>query len=67
MGDFAEDLGKINDSLDRVQIRSKGKRFYLRATFPPQPGDGDKPKRYEISNGYAAHSEGLRCAKAKAL
>jgi integrase len=67
MADFREALGKTNTGLDRVQIRQKGDRLYLRATLPPKPGDGDKPKQYELSTGYGAHSEGLRFAKAKAL
>jgi integrase len=67
MGDFGEELGKINAVLDRVQIRQKGDRVYLRATLPPKPGDGDKPKRYELSTGYRTNADGLRFAKAKAL
>ncbi|MEG4149432.1 hypothetical protein [Microcoleus sp. Pol12B5] len=67
MRDFGEALGKANVALDRVQIRQKGDRLYLRATLPPKPGEGDKPKRYELSTGYGAHAEGLRFAKAKAL
>jgi integrase len=67
MADFREALGKTNAGLDRVQIRQKGDRLYLRATLPPKPDDGDKPKQYELSTGYGAHSEGLRFAKAKAL
>ena len=39
----------------------------MRATFPPKPGYGNKPKPYEIITGYGAHSEGLRFAKAKAM
>jgi integrase len=67
MGDFGEVLGKVNTTLDRVQIRQKGDRLYFRATLPPKPGDGDKPKRYELSTGYGANADGLRFAKAKAL
>ncbi len=60
MADFGEELGKINKSLDRVQIMQKGDRQYLRAVLPPKSGDGDKPKRYELSTGYGANSQGLR-------
>lgn len=67
MRDFGEALGKTNTALDRVQIRQKGDRLYLRATLPPKPGDGNKPKRCELSTGYGAHPEGLKFAKAKAL
>ncbi len=65
MRDFGEALGKANAALDRVQIRQKGDRLYLRATLPPKLGEGDKPKRCELSTGYGAHAEGLRFAKAK--
>ncbi|TAG98770.1 MAG: hypothetical protein EAZ18_00405 [Oscillatoriales cyanobacterium] len=67
MRDFGEELGRANKSLDKVQIRQKGDRLYLRATLPAKPGDGEKPKRYELSTGYGTHSEGLKFAKAKAL
>lgn len=67
MADFRESLGKVNKSLDRVKLRQKGDRLYLRATLPPKPGDGFEPKQYELSTGYGAHSDGLRFAKAKAL
>ncbi len=40
MADFRESLGKVNKSLDRVKLRQKGDRLYLRATLPPKPGDG---------------------------
>lgn len=67
MRDFGEELGKVNAGLDRIEIRRKNDRLYLRATLPPKPGDGDKPKRYELSTGYGANADGLRFAKAKAL
>ncbi len=67
MADFREDLGKTNAALDKVQIRVKSDRLYLRATLPPKPGDGGKAKQYDLSTGYGAHAEGLRFAKAKAL
>jgi hypothetical protein len=36
---FGEELGKANKSLDKVQIRQKGDRLYLRATANDFPAE----------------------------
>ncbi len=67
MGKLESALQKANDALDRVTIRQKGGRLYLRATLPPKPDDGDSPKQYEISTGAPFSPEGLAIAKGKAM
>lgn len=64
--DFSQRLAEVNEQLHLVKLRAKGDRLYLRGTFPPKPGEGSKPKRYEIASGCTATAAGLRIAKAKA-
>ena len=65
-GDFESQLARSNRQLERVRIRIKRKRLYLRATLPPKPGDGERPKQYDLPSGCAATPAGLKIAKAKA-
>lgn len=60
------DLEKANQALDRVKLRVKGNKLYLRATLPPKPGDGRKSKRYELSTGIPYNAKGIEYALAKA-
>jgi integrase len=61
---FDEKLAKANQQLDRVSIRARGKKLSIRGTFPPKPGDGSKPKSYEISTGKPATATGLEQVRA---
>ncbi len=45
----------------------RGKRLTLRGTLPPKPGDGFKPKQYNISPGLPATPEELKLAIVKAI
>ncbi len=59
-------LDWANTKLNRVTIIKRGNKLSLRATLPPKPGDGIKPKRYTISTGLFANATGLKLALAKA-
>lgn len=59
-------LDRANTKLNRVTIIKRGNKLSLRATLPPKPGDGIKPKRYTISTGLFANATGLKLALAKA-
>jgi hypothetical protein len=61
-----ERIREVNGHLSEVAIRRKGSKLYLRATLPPKPGDGDRPKQYELSTKCNATLEGLKIARAKA-
>lgn len=60
------DISKANSKLDKVTIVARGNKLSLRATLPPKPGDGNKPKRYMMSTGLPATAEGLKLAVIKA-
>ena len=55
-----QQIEKANSKLEKVRIIRRGNKLSLRATLPPKPGDGNKPKRYTISPGFAATTEGLK-------
>jgi integrase len=61
-----QEIKKANASLEKVKLFRRGKHLTLRGTFPPKPGDGDRPKQYIISIGLPATQEGVKLAKAKA-
>ena len=65
--DFQSQLASINQKLERVRLRKKGSRLYMRATLPPKPGDGDRAKQYDLSTGCNCTPAGLKVARAKAL
>ena len=81
---FGEDLGKIlartkidislrlqaiNQQLEKVSLRQKGGRLYVRGkandSFPPRPGQ-QQPRRVELALHCNASMAGLKVAKAKA-
>lgn len=55
-----QQIEKANTKLEKVRIIKRGSKLSLRATLPPKPGDGVKPKRYTISPGFSATAEGLK-------
>lgn len=57
-------IAEINQSLAKVAVRQRGGKLSIRGTFPPKPGDGDRPKSYEISTGKPATPAGLKVAAA---
>ena len=59
-------VADVNQHLERVAIRVRGKKLSFRGTFPPKPGDGRVPKHYELASGCSATPAGLKLAKAKA-
>jgi integrase len=66
MSDFKERINQANQGLEKVSIREKDNRLYVRGRyFPPKPGDS-KGGRYEISLGVSATPAGLKVAIAKA-
>jgi integrase len=56
-------IAKVNEQIGRVKILRRGERLYLRGRFPPKPGDGSDPKRYEISTGYRAINREVKLAE----
>jgi integrase len=60
------DLKTANAKIDRVKIRQKGDKLYLRATLPCKPGHGDGAKQYELSTGCRNTPEGIKIALGKA-
>lgn len=60
-------LEELNTGLSRVRIIAKknSKRFYLRATLPPKPGEA-KPKQRDLPTGCENTPKGRAAAKAKA-
>ena len=55
-----QQIEKANSKLEKVRIFRRGSKLSLRATLPPKPGEGNKPKRYTISPGFPATAEGLK-------
>lgn len=64
----AELIERANRELCKVKLRLKKGRetVYIRGTFPPKPGHGDRPKQYDIGTGLPATPDGIRIAKARA-
>lgn len=60
------DLKTANAKIDRVKIRQKGDKLYLRATLPCKPGHGDGAKQYELSTGLENNPREIKLALAKA-
>ncbi|MBE9069597.1 hypothetical protein IQ260_23405 [Leptolyngbya cf. ectocarpi LEGE 11479] len=62
-------LQAINQQLEKVSVRQKGGKLYVRGkaddSFPPRPGQ-DKPRRVELALNCNASMAGLKVAKAKA-
>jgi len=58
-------LDRHNARLEKVKIRQKGSRLYLRATLPPKKGEGAW-KQYEIKTGCPATDQGIKAAFGKA-
>lgn len=63
---FEERIDEVNLLLTKVAIRQRGGKLSIRGTFPPKPGDGKKPKSYEISTGKPANPAGLQQVRAMA-
>jgi len=62
-----EKLSKINQKLNKIKLRIKGNRIYLRGTLPPKPQDGELPRQYDLSTGLPANNEGINIAYGRAL
>ena len=58
-------LDRLNAKLEKVKIRQKGNRLYLRATLPPKRGDGGW-RQAEIATGCPATDDGCKAAFGKA-
>jgi len=64
--DLKERINQANQGLEKVSIRQKDNRLYVRGRhFPPKPGDSEGG-RYEIALGVSATPAGLKVAIAKA-
>ena len=64
--DLKEQINQTNQGLEKVSIREKDNRLYVRGRhFPPKPGDSTGG-RYEIALGVSATPAGLKVAIAKA-
>lgn len=64
--DLKERINQVNQGLEKVSIREKDNRLYVRGRhFPPKPGDSTGG-RYEIALGVSATPAGLKVAIAKA-
>lgn len=64
-GRIAQANGRLKTANIRVQIRMAGGKLYLRATFPPQPGETTSKQR-SLALGISANPIGLKLAEAKA-
>lgn len=58
-------LDRLNAKLEKVKIRQKGNRLYLRATLPPKTGEGTW-KQTDVRTGCPATDDGYKAAYAKA-
>jgi len=58
-------LDRLNAKLERVKIRQKGSRLYLRATLPPKSGEG-KWCQTDVRTGCPATDDGYKAAYGKA-
>ncbi|EKU97567.1 hypothetical protein Lepto7375DRAFT_6770 [Leptolyngbya sp. PCC 7375] len=67
--DIGPRLQAINQQLEKVSLRQKGEKLYIRGkaddSFPPRPGQY-KPRRVELALNCNASMAGLKVAKAKA-
>ena len=63
--DLQEKLQEINQNLDRVKLRIRSGKFYIRGMCPPRPGETENV-RTELATGCSANHAGLRVAKMKA-
>jgi integrase len=70
MGKRKRTIEDINAGLKkaciRLVVRVKGNALYLRGTYPPKPGEGASPKRYEIPLRLPASQDGLSRAEREA-
>ncbi|MBW4619301.1 MAG: site-specific integrase [Cyanosarcina radialis HA8281-LM2] len=64
-GRIGQANGRLKTANIRVQIRKVGGKLYLRATFPPQPGEIASKQR-SLALGISANPIGLKLAEAKA-
>jgi hypothetical protein len=55
-------LEQANAKIDRVKIRQKRNRLFLRATLPCKPGQGDGTKQYELATGCRNTDQGIKIA-----
>lgn len=62
---FDDRLDEANSQLEKCKLRVKRGKLYIRATFPPKPGE-QEGKRHELGTGCGASLAGLRVAIAKA-
>ena len=64
--ELKERISQANQGPEKVSIRQKDNRLYVRGRhFPPKPGDSEGG-RYEIALGVSANPVGLKVAIAKA-
>ncbi len=63
--DLQEKLQEINRNLDRVKLRIRSGKFYIRGMFSPRPGETENV-RTDLATGCSATPAGLRVAKMKA-
>jgi integrase len=61
-----EKIEKLNNKLNKIKLRIKGNKIYLRGTFPAKPNDGLLPKQYELSTKLNADDYGIKIAFARA-
>lgn len=61
-----EKIDQANQKLDKTRIIQRGQKLALRGTFPPKPGQGEKPKQYTISLGLPVNLDGIKIALIKA-
>jgi len=65
MTEFDDRLKEINQQFEKVSLRPKGGKLYIRGKFPPKPGEQEW-KRCEIKTGCNTTLAGLRIARTKA-
>lgn len=58
-------LDRLNAKLDKVKIRQKGNRLYLRATLPAKDNKSEW-KQYDVRTGCPATDDGYKAAYGKA-
>jgi hypothetical protein len=60
------DVYRLNKKLNRIKLRLKGTRIFLRGTLPAKPGDGITDKQYDLSTGLSLDNRNLQIAFARA-
>lgn len=69
MGEIGDRITAVNQQLERISIREKSGRLYLRGkradSFPPKPGE-TAPRRVELALGVSATPAGVAVAIARA-